>query len=140
MDWNLSSRPPRTQRLLVLTAVTGFVAGFSAVAIADGATRLFLGAFALFLFYDVAREIGTPGDIARRTAAAVEPAGPWLVGMGVFLLLNAIGLSLLLDRTNDGLVRFLIYAVVFATSSGVGLLVRSAVSRLRRYRLVADHH
>jgi hypothetical protein len=133
VNWNLASRPLRSQRLLVLTAVTASVALFGAV-IADGVTRLLLGGLSLVFLYEVVREVRAPGTIESRTADANAPAGPWLVGMGVFVVLNASAWSVLGDRIDDGFVRFLAFGLAFAFTYAIGLIVWSGVSRLPRYQ------
>lgn len=132
-----ASRPPRSQRLLTLTLITASVALVGALVVPDGISRLFLGGIALVLFLDVAREVREPGAIERQ-AQFDEPAGPWVVGMSVFVLLNAIALSFVHDRVHDDLAAFLLVALSFAISYGIGKLVRSAVLRLPRYQVVAS--
>jgi hypothetical protein len=134
MDAN-ASRSPRSERLLTLTVITASVALFGAVVVADGMARLWLGGIALLLFLDVVRDVRRPGEIERRqTEFDDQPAGPWLIGMAVFVVLNAIAISLIRDRMHDEAVVFLLYGLSFAISYGIGQLVRSAVSRLPRYQ------
>lgn len=133
-----ASRSPRSHQLLTLTVITASVALFGAVAVADGVARLLLGGLALVLLLDVVREIQKPGAIEQETKFNDQPAGPWLAGTLVFVVLNAIALSLIRDRTHDDVVAFLLYGISFAISYGIGQLVRSAVSRLPRYQLSAS--
>jgi hypothetical protein len=125
--------------MLTLTAITASVALFGAVAVADGVDRLFLGGFAIILIVDVAMEIRRPGAIERRQPKFDDqPAGPRLVGMFVFVVLNAIALSLVRERTQDIVVAFLLYGLSFLVTYGLGQLVRWAVLRLPRYRAGAS--
>jgi hypothetical protein len=133
-----ASRSPRSQRLLTLTLITGLVALFGAVVVAEGISRLFLGGVALLAFLDVVREIRKPGAIERQAEFDDQPAGPWLVGMSSFVLLNAIAWSLIRDRVHDDVARFLLFGLSFAISYGIGKLVRSAVLRLPRYQVAAS--
>jgi len=132
-----ASRSPRSQRLLTLTVITASVALFGAVVVAEGTSRLFLGGVALVGFLDVVREFRKPGAIERQADFDDQPAGPWLVGMSVFVLLNAIALSFIRDRVHDDFAAFLLIGLSFAISYGIGRLVRSAVLRLPRYQVVA---
>lgn len=88
------------------------------------------------LGYDVFRELRSPGALEKMPEFD-QPAGPWLVGMLVFVLLTAIAFGLIRDRTRDELVVIVLYGLSFAVSYGMGQIVRLAILRLPRYRVAA---
>ena len=119
-----------------LTLAASVVAIFGALVVAsDRPMKLFLGGFALVFVVDAVQEFrrGRSGD-ARPRPLDDEPAGPWLVGTLVFVVLFALAMTAFVPSAGDGTLRFAVSAVCFVVAYVTGQAVKLAVSRLPRYR------